>query len=119
MRKSEYIRARKILRNPKNWNQSHYSVDSKGKECLSSSEKATRWCALTACNLFAKDINRDELKLAALQLGFTTITSLNDNGTHAEVIKAFDLAISFCDIKIKEPSVVGRWLSYTPLSETF
>ncbi len=95
MRKSDYIRARKLLRDPKNWNKGHYSVDKNGKKVLSSDPSAVRWCALTACNLFARERDhcRKELTLAAKQMGFTSITQLNDNGTHEQLIKMFDLAI--------------------------
>ena len=119
MRKSDYIRTRKLLKDPKNWNQGHYSVDKNGKKVLCTSDKAIRWCALTACNLFAKDTCRKELALAAKQMGFVSITKLNDNGTHEQLIKMFDLAIGLCDVKtvLKVGIKVSRWHSYTPVSE--
>jgi len=121
MRKSDYIRARKLLRDPKNWNKGHYSVDKNGKKVLSSDPSAVRWCALTACNLFARERDhcRKELSLAAKQMGFLSITHLNEHGTHEQLIKMFDLAIGFFNVKtvFKESSEVRNWRCYTPVSE--
>lgn len=118
MRKIDYIRARKLLRNKDNWSDSINAVDKKGKRCMGGDPQATKWCALHACNLFAKENDhcRKELALAARQLGFLSITNLNDSGTHADVIKMFDMAIEMCDV-IKVVVEVSRWHSYTPLSE--
>ncbi len=122
MRKIDYIRTRKLLRDKKNWNQGYVSVDKDGKRCLGSEDRAVRWCALTACNKFAKEKDhcRKELCLAARQMGFISITHLNDTGTHEDVIRMFDLAIGFCNVKtvLKVGIGVSRWHSYTPLSET-
>jgi len=121
MRKNDYIRTRKLLRDPQNWNKGHYSVDKDGKEVLASDPTAVRWCALSACNLFVRDRDfcRKELALAAKQMGFRSITDLNDNGTHEQLIKMFDLAIGFFNVKtvFKMGVKIPRWRSYTPVSE--
>jgi hypothetical protein len=101
MLKSEYIKARKLLSNPQKWNQGKHAIDCFGMQCLPTNPNAIRWCALAACNKYAKetDFSRKELILAARQLGFLSITHLNDSGTHEDVLKMFDLAIQYCDEK--------------------
>ncbi len=97
MTRTEYIKTRKLLSNPLRWNRGRYAVDCFGMRCLAHDPNAIRWCALSACNKFANkfDYSRKELLLAAKQLNFTSITHLNDNGTHADVMKMFELAIGF------------------------
>lgn len=97
MTKIEYIKARKLITKPRKWNNSRYAIDCYGMICLAHDPNAIKWCALSACNKYTKSILRTELKLAAMQLGFTSIVNLNDTGTHAQVLQMFDLAILMCN----------------------
>lgn len=97
MTKSEYIKAKNLIKNPRKWNQGYYAIDCFGMQCQPFDVNAVRWCALSACNKYAQkdDNSRKELKLAAMQLGYLSIFNLNETGTHADVMKMFDLAVSF------------------------
>ena len=99
MTKDQYIKAKKLIANPKKWNQGHYSVNKHGKRCLALADEAIKRCALIACNRYADpcDHSRKELGFAAKALGFLNIVHLNDKGTHTDVMKMFDLAIGYCD----------------------
>lgn len=101
MTKTEYIKAKNLIKNPRKWLQGNYTVDCFGMQCLPSSQDAIKWCALTACNKYAKDPYRAELKLAAVRLGFNNIFNLNETGTHADVMKMFDLAIGYCQSTLR------------------
>lgn len=99
MRKIEYIKAQKLIKNPKKWNQGYDSIDCFGMKCSIFDANAIRWCTLGACDRYAhpEDHSRKELLRAAWSLGFHSIFHLNETGTHADVMKMFDLAIGYCE----------------------
>jgi hypothetical protein len=93
------VAARALIEQPKAWTQGEYARDKKGNRVPLTSRQATCWCAMGATgraqagNIPAGVRARDRLRAA---IGDRSIPGWNDapERTHAEVLAAFDRAIS-------------------------
>jgi hypothetical protein len=105
-------RARKVIEDPERWTAGFLARDSEGGAISPRTSSACRWCAMGAvCYVLERQAvdSRVEpvvriLDGAAEALGYgpvsanangeSSITRLNDHGSHAEVLAAFDKAIA-------------------------
>lgn len=98
--------ARQKIEKPENWTQGANARDKNGAECPLESKEACQFCALGAVSTVEDESSHlgylwaeGALLRAVLQLqpdspaNPVTVIHFNDHGTHADVLKMFDLAI--------------------------
>jgi hypothetical protein len=99
----EILKAAKAkIENPDNWTQGFYAKDSDGNTVFGCNERAVCFCALGAVQAVVGDLITHNLSANrawhylddAVRPGYNRIAVLNDKGTHAEVLAAFDRAIA-------------------------
>lgn len=84
------------IQDPKNWIQGYYIAKDNDPNCRES--EANQWCAIGSLCREANGISTrnsiwDLLTKVAKEMGKETISQVNDQMTHADVMKMFDLAI--------------------------
>lgn len=100
--------ARALIEDPKHWTRFAPARDANGKEVFASGQdavcwcalgaiaKATAWCALiepAAAELEETIAANGDLRPAGRLSTLSPLATLNDYGTHAGVLRAFDLTI--------------------------
>lgn len=96
--------ARELLSDEKRWTQHAFAKEADGKSCDYDSPAAVCWCAAGAIGkVYGGDTLTDRaMEAQALLAGSdvlhelgeeSSVTNLNDSGTHAEVLALFDRAI--------------------------
>ena len=94
--------ALELIEDPDRWTRGFYARDAEGVSVDPYSERACRFCALGAV---ARISGRDivpiapwaRLDEAARAAGFPGARTLNDTGTHDDVVTAFRRAIANCE----------------------
>ncbi len=87
--------ARDKIADPRNWCQEYYAKDATGRSCSMHSSDAVAWCArgalgpLVDANIRAYDILSD----ASWFIKEEMPPNINDEGTHADVMHMYDVAI--------------------------
>jgi hypothetical protein len=87
------VAARALIEKPENWTQGAAAQDSKGRRVHPHHPEACRWCALGALTR-AGDRAQDGYRLLRAATGARSIIELNDDGTHPNILAAFDRAIA-------------------------
>lgn len=93
--KQALIEARKLIEAPERWTQRRYARSASGNGIDYNSAEAVCWCSAGA---LARVCPHDQVYLDAHLLLATSmagnVMAFNDHHTHAEVLAAFDAAIS-------------------------
>lgn len=114
------IQARALIEDEAHWTQGFYAQITKAPfvvdvQCGVLNRQASCYCSLGAVTKVAytkgkpgEDFNlsmkgREYLHKAARRKGFISMIELNDTGIHADVLKAFDLAIEMARKKETQP----------------
>lgn len=93
------VRTKALLSDKAKWTQNSYARTKTGKRTYWDSRYATCWCSTGAINLIQHQNRsyssgaREFLQSAANLIRHTDIFSINDTGTHEDVMKMFDIAI--------------------------
>ena len=103
-KKSEVLReAMALIAEPGRWCQGMDAATVAGKPVFASDNDAARWCAVAAVVRVvgggpgkARPVT-EVLREAAGQLGHRSAESLNDHGTHADVLAMFTRAIALAE----------------------
>ncbi len=85
--------ARDKIADPKNWCQGSYAKDEDGNNCPTHSPEAVAWCARGAVGFMGDAMAYSTLSDACWHLNTDVPPNVNDYGTHADVMKMYDLAI--------------------------
>ena len=91
-------RARALIATPQMWTQGEFARDAHGEPVNWRSPKAVQFCLWGALNRAAYAMTGDRYRsvgladhaAAALRDGATSLSGVNDRGTHAEVLALFD-----------------------------
>ena len=90
--------ARALIATPQMWTQGEFARDAHGEPVNWRSPKAVQFCLWRALNRVAYDMTGDRYRsvglvdhaAAALRDGATSLSGVNDRGTHTEVLAFFD-----------------------------
>ena len=91
-------RARGLIATPQTWTQGEFARDAHGEPVNWRSPQAVQFCLWGALNRAAYEMTGDRHRsvgladhaAAALRRGVTSLSRINDHGTHAEVLALFD-----------------------------
>lgn len=99
MTAAELLRAAKAkIEDPEHWCQGSYACDENGNGTYSRDSRAHSWCAVGALFSMAQNFSvTSNLRMAALEQGYRSISYLNDESTHENVMKMYDRAIEFAE----------------------
>lgn len=99
MTKSEYLQARALIADPRNWTQGMAARGQDGTQVFFFEPTAVQFCAVGACRRATNDpcVEFEELDSAAQDLGYGEAYLLNDRTDHATVLRMFDLAIEMAE----------------------
>ncbi len=85
--------ARDLIATPKTWCKGSYAKDKDGKNCPTHSGAAVSWCARGAVGFVGSTAAYSILSDACWHLNTDVPPNVNDYGTHADVMRMYDLAI--------------------------
>jgi hypothetical protein len=105
MKSSEALQAaRKLIEKEENWCQIDYAQNSKGVRISSLDPSARRFCAMGSIYRVAPQEAASLRKLLrdATQNGDEDIVSVNEKGSHADVISVFDRAIELAECEERD-----------------
>lgn len=98
------IAAKELISDPKKWTQCEFARDAEGEACPVRRPCAVSFCSVGAI-LLVSSIHTAHavpdaesiLEKASKTFGFDSISKMNDQSEHEDVMRVFDLAISICD----------------------
>ena len=106
--------SKNLIRSKIRWTQGWFARDSSYRQVDSESPKAIAWCAYGAVLKFSEikafefkrrplylKIALEALQKASGEMGYNSVSGLNDDGDHDTVMKMYDRAINNLMVKVK------------------
>jgi len=95
--KEVLVQAKKLISDPAHWTQRVSARNAENAVCQTDSPDAVCWCSYGAVYKIGGELDSYEayglLTLAAGSMGKDWVTEVNDDGTHANVMQMFSIAI--------------------------